>query len=718
MKRSETLIQYPEEQQMNEPDNKKSPVGGSKLEVSDVTDSRLEVDDGIEGMTRREFITTVSAAGAAVAVSGGLKPARADASVSPPIFRIHPAIGVARVGNLNPNAGFIVGPEIPGRGPTEIISGQEGDVGSYKVDGQIKPQAARFRIFQYEYDTHGQLTPTQEILPNVNISGGSHVKSVTWTVHLANRKASFYQEDGPHGETLPSGNLRNPTVTDRASLESDFGPRSISGKSATPQLFTPATGNGYPVRSVHDADGSLVIDYLGQLRTDAEGRLLLLGGKGRSASNISPPQPLTHWSNNNNWFDDIADGPVTATVTIVDANGYETEVPMDAAGNAWALVAPPDFSPSLNAGVSLYDVLYDMGVRKLAIPANNGLYANGGPLARLSQLNEAWSNWETYPNPDGFEFGSMPVDYQTEIWPIVLNAVNLVYTTGLVNFKHSAMLTDPLGDPSAAAAKDRKVFFSYIRLPEGAATPSNGPATMPRLYGDNWYVGNENFVYTFAQNGPGNPGGGAVQTHGPRAIPRYQRYSTLTPTQYGLLRSWCAGNFIPPPGDSPLETTITPHGLDRANLENCIGGPFYPGIECSWQMRNPALFIEPFRVNHAAVSQFLLPDGTPKGTPEGTPIQAGHFSRQMALPWHADFNDCSKYGNLGWWPSARPDDVFLDVTDKLNQRVPWARPDTKWSSGSTGASYEDMVANWYKFGFVLEGSLGFYIEKERNDHIP
>ena len=669
-----------------------------------------------QGLTRREFVGTVGAGAAAVAVAmaSQSRPAFAAAATPPtrPIYRIHPAIGVARLGNLDPDQGFVIGPEIPGMGPTDGLTGA--DVANHKVGGLVKPQAARFRVWEYQADAHGRLTPKAEVTVQTATAGKPFIKSIRWTAHLANRKASFYEEDGPHGETLPAGALRNPTVTDRASLESDFGPRSISGTLAKGQVFSPTTGGAYPVRAVKAADGSAVIDYLGQLRTDAAGRLLLLGGKGHSASNLSPAQPLTHWSNNNFWFDDISDGPVTATVTIDDGFGHLTDVPMDAAGSAWALVAPPDFSPGMNAAVTLYDMLYDMGVRYLKIPTNNTLYDDGGPLGRMRQLHTAWAANQATPNASGFEFGSFVPDYQSEIWPMILNAVNYVYTTGLVNFKHSAMLTDPLGDPSAAAAKARAVFFGYIRPPENAAADTTGPATMPRLYGDDWYVGNTNFHFSFGQNGTGNAGGGG-QTQGPRALPKYQRYSTLTPTQFGLLRAWNAGQFVPPSGSAAAPQGITPHGLDKAALENCIGGPFYPGIECSWQMRNPNLFLEPFRINPAATSQYLRPDGTE----EATPILPGHFSRQMALPWHADFNDCSKLLNLGWWPSARPDDVFLNVNDKLNERVPWARADAgKFPSGGTGATYEDMVANWYKFGFVLDAGFGFYIEKERNDHVP
>ena len=664
--------------------------------LGDVPEVRSAVADASAGMTRRDFMSGTVATAVSAAVVGVGNAGRAEATPATPIYRIHPAIGIARLGNLGPDAGFIVGPEIPGAGPTEGLTGHE--VAQFKVNGLIKPQAARFRVFEYRW-INGVLTPVGEVL-----AGAGGVQAINWTVHLANRKASFYVEDGPFGEAAPAGDLRNPAAADRNALESDFGPRTISGMNAVPQPFTPTTSPvNYPTRQVYGPFGAPVIDYLGQLRTDSAGRVLVFGGEGRSASSLSPPQPLTHWSNNNFWFDDIADGPVTATVTIDD-----TVVPMDAAGGAWVLVAPPDFAPELEAPVSLYDVLYDMAVRSLTIPSN-ALYGSGGPLARLAQLNAAWN-----ATPGAFEFGSIRADYDTEIWPIVINAVNLVYTTGLVDFKHGSMLTDPLGVPGAEGDKARGVFFNYLRAPQDAATPTNGPATMPRLYGDQWFVGNELFVWTFGQNGNGNAGGGAVQGQGPRSVPTYVRYSTLTQTQYALLHSWSAGNFIPMSGNPPPPGSITPHGLDRANLEHCIGAPVYAANEGGWQMRNHVLFIEALRLNLHALSQYRRPDGNV----EGTPILPGHFSRQMALPWQADFNDCSKLNNLGLWPTARPDDVFLNAGDKLNQRVPWARPDTKWPSGSFSAGFDDMAANWYKFGFVLEESPGVYIEMERNSHVP
>ena len=111
-----------------------------------------------------------------------------------------------------------------------------------------------------------------------------------------------------------------------------------------------------------------------------------------------------------------------------------------------------------------------------------------------------------------------------------------------------------------------------------------------------------------------------------------------------------------------------------------------------WLVRNPAVYAEPFRFRH---------DET---------IRAGHFTRQMALPWQADFFDCAKEtvifdadeeepdtDVMTWWPTQRPDDVFPRGAPT---RVPWARDrddapiDTK----------EQFLLEWRRLGFVVDTS--------------
>jgi hypothetical protein len=102
--------------------------------------------------------------------------------------KIHPAIGVARIGNSG-EAPFI-GPESPDQAP--------GEPGTYKdASGAIRRQAARFRV--YGYNAAGEVV--RELKP-----GESGVTEIRWTVHLANKKAAWYQFhlplDIPEGNTL------------------------------------------------------------------------------------------------------------------------------------------------------------------------------------------------------------------------------------------------------------------------------------------------------------------------------------------------------------------------------------------------------------------------------------------------------------------------------------------------------------------------------------
>lgn len=93
--------------------------------------------------------------------------------------------------------------------------------------------------------------------------------------------------------------------------------------------------------------------YLGELRTDEKGRLVVLGGRGFSQP-VGPDGPATgddrlnywivNYANNDHWYDDTSDGPVTAKVML---NKKEIEV----CGGAWVVVAPPDFAPDIRASL-------------------------------------------------------------------------------------------------------------------------------------------------------------------------------------------------------------------------------------------------------------------------------------------------------------------------------------------------------------------------------
>src|SRR5436305_4375549 len=214
---------------------------------------------------------------------------------------IHPALGVARIGNApvpdDPERweeGFYVAPEIPGQ---EARPG-----GGYKTpEGKIKREAARFRV--YGYDEQGNVV--REITADDDAR-------VEWRVHVANRKTAWYQfinaMDMERYTLTTKPRNANVAGAQRRQLVIDPGPRSIAG--------TWESGRQYRFDSgfVRFPDTSPSLVYLGELRTDGQGRLLVLGGLGRPASAYH--QPPTTFANNEGWYDDTSDGTVRATVTI------------------------------------------------------------------------------------------------------------------------------------------------------------------------------------------------------------------------------------------------------------------------------------------------------------------------------------------------------------------------------------------------------------------
>ena len=92
---------------------------------------------------------------------------------------IHPAIGVARVGNA-PH-GHVVGPEVTDPLPRPAHDGP-GQTPYRDAEGRLYPQAARFRI--YGCNAKG------EILRELTAPGSQ--ADIRWTTHLANRKAAWY----------------------------------------------------------------------------------------------------------------------------------------------------------------------------------------------------------------------------------------------------------------------------------------------------------------------------------------------------------------------------------------------------------------------------------------------------------------------------------------------------------------------------------------------
>src|SRR4029453_1308572 len=140
------------------------------------------------------------------------------------VYEIFPAIGIARVGNAPES--FYICPEHAGGLP--ILPDEPARPFSASdfrdSEGRLRRQGARFRI--------GGRAPGAEF-EEITLDT-KDVREIRWTVHLANKKASWYRfltSKGQHGYG-PNHPLRNAELQspdDRRRLIIDSGPRRISG---------------------------------------------------------------------------------------------------------------------------------------------------------------------------------------------------------------------------------------------------------------------------------------------------------------------------------------------------------------------------------------------------------------------------------------------------------------------------------------------------------
>ncbi len=269
---------------------------------------------------------------------------------------IHPSIGIARLGD-SPD-GFFIGPEKPGEKPDPE--------GGFKDDDcRVKRQGARFRVFA----THNDGT-VEEIT--------DEDADIDWSVHLANKKASTRSQPGSASDlTINPGKATVKGPNERAVLDSGT------------ITFPPDPDPEYP------SSGSATVP-LGEIRTDTNGRLIVLGGHGNSGSPTGKSiQEVFH---NKRWYDDASDGPVTAEVTMSDSGDTYT------AEGAWVVVAPPKFSPGLDNVITLYDRLFHLMVNEgyVSAPSTPSYTEDIYPILERADK----SQWVTYAQ-DNHHSGSL-----------------------------------------------------------------------------------------------------------------------------------------------------------------------------------------------------------------------------------------------------------------------------------------------------------------------
>ncbi|RZU43706.1 hypothetical protein BDD14_5404 [Edaphobacter modestus] len=372
---------------------------------------------------------------------------------SVPIYRIHPGIGIARLGD-SPDS-FCISPETPTALP--IACNESGNpllaadgktpvtVKTFKdKDGRIKRQAARFQVYVYD-ETSPEGRPLK--IGDPIKGGGNHgtLVDIQWRVYLANKKSAWYefkQLEGEHGYAA-NHPLRNPAITDpdaRQCLIIDPGPQVVDGTSRRRARFD-RTGNGlyaptFPPEKLQPRH----IDTLGELLTDDSGRLLVLGGHGHSGTfNKGFSQPrIDTYANNDGWFDDTSDGPVMARLVMFSTEVGRTRF-IDVEYPAWVVSAYPAYVPEILDMVTLDDVLYDTAVTQFAYRTD--IYGATGTFQRPQKIDASdagaiihWKAANLAWNPD-----YKPWFYR-DIWSILFRADEYTYLTNVLqqsNYPHN-----------------------------------------------------------------------------------------------------------------------------------------------------------------------------------------------------------------------------------------------------------------------------------------
>ena len=191
------------------------------------------------------------------------------------LARIHPSIGVARLGTSTNPDGFFIGPEVAFGAP--IPAG-----GFRGANGALKRQGARFRVYLQEADgSVRELTRADA--------------AITWTVEVANRKAAG---DRFHGVAEPSAGLRNAGFFPREQLVLSAPAVSVSGPNQSVDVVNETRFMGFDLPIT-----------LATARTDAAGNLVVLGGFGKAGSPNGTPLDSqgSNFANHDGWFDDTCD---------------------------------------------------------------------------------------------------------------------------------------------------------------------------------------------------------------------------------------------------------------------------------------------------------------------------------------------------------------------------------------------------------------------------
>ncbi len=420
---------------------------------------------------------------------------------------IHPAIGVARVGNSP--AEYFIGPEVTDPAP-EKPGFYRDAAGALEAPGRAVPHLRVQRRRRGRRRANRRTRPT-----------------IRWTVHVANRKAAWYQwHDGAW--TSP----RRPAARSRGEMPrspatSARGWSSMAGRSRS----AGRTRRGLRTSSAESSWAST--------STSARSGRTKRGGYCSWAAAVCPrrrpgarstTRPIrTAFINADGWYDDMSDGPVTAEVTIEGR-----PIPVE---SAWVRDGPAELRPERpRASARSTTCSYD-------------LYIQAGWLQRPAR---GIVPRRRVPDPAAAQ--------RTPVGEPAASPRSSATAGRTTSRTRTTWRNSPVCPEQARCdlyAELRRQVFNSFRNPDGT---DNNQLPWPWIYGD-------------AMDVP------------PANTPRQN--ASVSPTQYLALMAWAAGKFVPDrgPAGSAAATASRrcalqdqPAMLDRAALDVLPGRRVPPGV--------------------------------------------------------------------------------------------------------------------------------------------
>lgn len=728
-------------------------------------------------------------------------------------YRIYPSIGVARLGNGPAKKDQVIfSPEVP------MANLYETDNNYLTEEGKIKKQAQRFYIYECEdgkpvkqidpkdfkkiewhaevankkpfwYDFNNSLD-LSIVSTNKNVSPDFAKNNLAPGIGAAQRNPNVLDM----GVRVPGGyNYRKELVNRPAkvSVSATKSSLTIIGKFPFPfdeeiqkefvahlkSQISEKVALASKKLKAKDAEkevGEQLKSVLGKMKdksmladsihTDAKvvplgtieydnGTLIFYAADGISAS-LNPSDLNTDFADNSNWYDDICDGRITATITTKDGDIIELN---DNHSAAWVFTAPPDYAPQIQPISSMYDMIVGA--------ANDDFEPNPNKVYELFYkfYRMQWVNAGDFLAPSFRETIDKLIEED--------------------KFKYLFIY-----DEQAKAV--REMIFDLFRNP---AYPYDNEPIIPSSSTTNITnrgSGREPIKF------PSYPGDGINYPGSPA------QWFAIPPILYEQLESW--KNGFPPVkagkknkatnndlgldfGNSKNENAVfnmdtigraiqniylmqakepgnMPYLMNQAVLDTLYGGGFHPGVELTWPMRHNLIYAEnslagkngqrEIRMNGATPAeqeaiffndfgfQMVSNDiaesmGVVKTSINNSgdqkvdktwlwKITPGDLTKWMGIPWQSDAGSCQhvfiekQYPVPAWWAANLPVDVlYKDSYEKLlddsilpetkryiyGNRLPWlSTTDTGFVGYHAEGGYMNgliaMVYQWKKIGMV------------------